>query len=176
MAISLSLLVPFMMTALAIRHTGPIQQGRYFLALAVSVPIVSGAVIRPNRLSASGIWVAAAVPLLAATAEIAAGYWALQTYTTGTTWAVSLIEKVRVEWHPPLPAWTLDIGFLTVWAIVAALTVQYVRRTGRPVEWVGPVRTGDRKQERGSVDLFGDEDRPLEHMSRLLPTDSDAEP
>ena len=124
----LSALVPLVMCYLAIRHTGSIQQGRYFLALAVSVPIVCGALTSQVGLPAAATTrLATSIPIFAGTGQVAAGYWALRRYTVGTTGPLSPIASVPGVWHPPLPAWTLDLGFLVVWAALAVVAALGVR-------------------------------------------------
>ncbi len=128
------------MCYLAIRHTGSIQQGRYFLPLAVSLPIICGALSTQAGLPAAAAnRLATAVPFLAATGQTAAAYWSLRRYTVGSTGPLTPTASVTGVWHPPVPAWFIDLGFLVLWAAIAILAALGARslagrRTSTQVE------------------------------------------
>lgn len=143
-AIVASVLVTFVVLESTIRQEN-LAQGRYFLPLAVSIPIVAGALGvqagLPRRASAR--WSSSALVLLCA-GQVAAGWWALRRYLVGDRGPLLPTATVPGVWHPPLPGWTLDLAFLLAWTAFAFVGLAEIRRStlGRPFDRANPVTAG----------------------------------
>ena len=131
LAIGLGVGLPFVLSDLTARHSGLIAQGRYFLPLAVSIPIVAGAVSSQgglprratSRLAAGVVWLAAA-------GQVAAAAWTLHRYLVGSEGPLLPTAVVPGVWRPPLPGWVLDLVFVVAWTCFAILLVRLsVRRS-----------------------------------------------
>ena len=120
-AVVLAVGVPFGVIFFTARQSS-LDQGRYFLPLVVSIPIVCGVGGAqpglPDRAAAR--W-SAVVVALACAGQAAAGVWALRRYLVGVRGPLLPTARVPGAWHPPVPGWSLDLGFLAGWAAVAAL-------------------------------------------------------
>ena len=128
-ALIISATLPYAMLNVAARSKGVLAQGRYFLPLVVSLPIIAAAastqVGLPRR--AAIRWSLATVALTSL-GQVAAAYWGLRRYLVGSQGPLSPTAAVPGVWHPPLPAWTLDAGFLLGWAVIAVLASLFVYR------------------------------------------------
>lgn len=128
LAIGATLAVPFALLNLAIRNSGPLFQGRYFLALAVGIPIVAGCVsTQTGRRKKPAATFSIAVVALTSLAQIAAGYWALRRYLVGSNGPLLPTSSIPGAWRPPVPAWLTDVGFVALWCVLAYLAVRFVR-------------------------------------------------
>lgn len=153
LAIAAALAVPFVLLNAGIRTSSAIFQGRYFLALAVGVPIVAGCVSTQAGLPR---WPAArlsiAVVALACVGQVAAGYWALRRYLVGSNGPLLPIDSVPGVWQPPLPAWFTDAGFVVLWGLLLWLAIRYVLSFGADRKVPVGVGSGG-----AHLDLHGDQ-------------------
>jgi hypothetical protein len=129
LALVATLAVPFVLLYVTIRH-GSLMQGRYFAALAESVPIIAGASAgrSPFPVPASVRWSTATLAALGL-AQFAAAYWALRRYLVGDDGPLLPTARGPGVWVPPIPAWSLDLGFLIACASLAGAAIFLVRRT-----------------------------------------------
>ena len=132
LAVGLSLGFPIILSTLTARHSGLIAQGRYFLPLAVSVPIVAGLVCSrltlPQRATTR---LTVGIVTLVAIGQIAAAAWALRRYLVGSQGPLSPTATVPGVWRPPLPGWSLDLLFVCSWIVFAVVLIRLSPRKGR---------------------------------------------
>jgi hypothetical protein len=145
LAVALSVLVPFILIVATARHSGFIQQGRYFMPLVVSVPILATAASNqvglPRRAATR---LTLAIALLTSLGQIAAGTWALHRYLVGIHGPILPTAVVPGVWHPPLPGWLLDLGFVAGSVALAAVVILISARIrGVPDNPERPVRLID---------------------------------
>jgi hypothetical protein len=130
LAIGLTAAVPFVLSNLTARHSGLIAQGRYFLPVAVAIPILAGAAGSqfglPRRATGR---VTMGIVWLAALGQVAAAVWALRRYLVGVNGSILPTAVGPGVWHPPLPGWLLDLLFVAAWT---GLAVLFVRLSPRP--------------------------------------------
>lgn len=115
--------------ALTARHNGFLGQGRYYLPLAVGLPLVAAAVLVPPealrrraRTFAVGLAVAVSVGL------VGSYLWALRRVTVGMAAPLRLTGHAKGDWAPPVNAYVLLAFFTVVCAGYAVLVTGLLRR------------------------------------------------
>ncbi len=118
-----------LVTALTARHNGFLGQGRYYLPLAVGVPLLAAAVLVPPEVVRERVRVFVAALAVAVAAGLLLSYlWALRRYTVGMAVPFTLNGHTRGDWAPPLPAYVLFASFIVISAGYAALVLALLRR------------------------------------------------
>ncbi len=125
-----SLVAPVAAVVLTGRRLGLVEQGRYFLPLWVGIPILAAASFRASAPAQRWPWLLRRVLIvLIAVSDVVSFYGGLRRYTVGVDGPISPFAHVAGGWNPPLPAWTLDAGFLVATAV---LVVALWGRRDRP--------------------------------------------
>lgn len=109
-----SFLIAGCLSAFWLRRWGIGMQGRYFLPLLVSVPLLAGEIIRSGHTRLTGLWprrMGAWVAIVVAAIQLVAWYSNSRRYAVGLSGPVFFFG--REEWTPP---W----GYLP-WAVTACL-------------------------------------------------------
>ncbi|HVC14486.1 MAG TPA: DUF2142 domain-containing protein [Acidimicrobiales bacterium] len=135
--------VPIALTYAEARRLGMNGQGRYWLPLAVGVPLVSVALVEHTGMGARvRSRVALTVSIAIAVADIAAFVEAIRRYAVGVTGPADFLVGT---WHPPLGLLGAAVAGSTAFAaLLAALAYGVHRGQGPPVSAaVGPPPTGD---------------------------------
>jgi hypothetical protein len=141
-AVAASFAVPVITLVAVAKSYGYVGQGRYFVAIWVSLPIVVG-LVRTENCSRAVHRLTAITGLLVGSAQAAAYYWALRRYIVGIpgslSWAFGKTPKTApLQWHPPVPGWWLVIMFA---ALCAAYGVSIARSAGYATGGPGVARS-----------------------------------
>lgn len=140
LTVGAALTAPIALQMADIRQIGLGAQGRYFLPLAVGVPLVAAAIVpsRPVAAAAIGparsdrltVGVAASLVVLVAAAQVVAFYATLRRYTVGVDGPLLLSARRAGSWHPPLAPQYLVVAFALAAACMGAAVILAIRRQG----------------------------------------------
>ena len=127
LALLASFIVPVASLIGAARNYGYIGQGRYFLAIWVSVPIVAAGFVGLDARSRAARRLSVTVGLLVAGGQALAYYWALRRYTVGIPGPLGLSGGSRSatgprQWQPPVTGWWLLGMFVVLCAVYGVAT------------------------------------------------------
>jgi hypothetical protein len=113
----LTLVIPVVLGVAEARSDGLIGQGRYYLPIAVGVPLIAGAGRGAQRVLGSQVRrVVGVLAVLVAVGQIAAFSWALRRFLVGSAGPLNPLAHVPGGWLPPVNPLVLD-----VLAVVGAL-------------------------------------------------------
>jgi hypothetical protein len=173
-----SVLVPVALLVAAAHSYGFAGQGRYFLAVWVSVPIVATGMACLDRRSGAARRLATIVAVLVASAQALAFYWALRRYILGIpgplSWSGNNAAGTAAEWQPPLPGWWLLGTFVAACAVYGFAIAARPGRAGLGGEplWAGALTPQgvielEVGQDKGYDDHGADQGRHLTSHVRL---------
>jgi hypothetical protein len=130
---ALVLVVPVALYAFVFAESGFNLQGRYFLGLAVVVPLLAGETVFRNRIRLAGAKLArlpAVVAVMAGSAHLVAWYWNARQYAVGSDgplWFLGVSDWTPVgSWYP----WSLAALAGSALVVGSGLGVSLPRRRG----------------------------------------------
>ena len=127
--------VPVAAAVLEARSEGILGQGRDYLALAVGIPLVAGAVAGERFADrARALRLVSIVVGLLAAGQLADFYAALRRYAVGLAGPLDAFSKAPGGWQPPVPGLVL----LVVFAMAMAAFALILRRAAESASTPGP--------------------------------------